>query len=491
MNDPEELNLTLLERSLEEHEHARANLSRDLKLAVVLLLAFQFFVFFRFANLSDQQFELQPQLEQAEANQQALLKVRGAVEKIETTLKNGTAQLATTLGELPQQIRNELGKLDQDLTAFRSEPLPPLRDERPMLQMQQLQIANANIDAAQPSVGRDESRFFAELAPAEREQLHGAEASSPIFRERVVRIVENQIIDPAFVDLNARAEALVVNPLTAGLAELRQQTGALATLEATGANVESWLLNADQVVTIAKGLIFSPPKEVDWWTSAVAKGNFADAAKLDTAKIADEAQAALSRSDTELKLLAERMALALNNLRQQGTQIDAELKQLQEHALALEGLIEGYAKPLAVLALEPKHLVIFYPIVLAAIVSVFAVRQVLLRRRAGTLADAYRELGVSARILAVYFTELPAVRDDRENTARPTRVLMRRLAGWLWVIPVAFAVASFAWVLASKSLSNEAPRFLYSLSAVVLVVACFILLHSSRLGAENGAEFNS
>ena len=196
MNDPEELNLTLLERSLEEHEHARANLSRDLKLAVVLLLAFQFFVFFRFANLSDQQFELQPQLEQAEANQQALLKVRGAVEKIETTLKNGTAQLATTLGELPQQIRNELGKLDQDLTAFRSEPLPPLRDERPMLQMQQLQIANANIDAAQPSVGRDESRFFAELAPAEREQLHGAEASSPIFRERVVRIVENRSSSP-------------------------------------------------------------------------------------------------------------------------------------------------------------------------------------------------------------------------------------------------------------------------------------------------------
>ena len=168
MNDPEELNLKLLERSLEEHEHARSNFSRDLKFAVVLLLAFQFFVFFRFANLSDQQFELQPQLEQAEAHQQALVEIRGAVEKIETTLKTGTTELATILGDLPRQIRNELGELNEDLTTFRSELLPLPRDELPVQQMQilQQQIPNANINAVQPSLGGNQSRFFAELTSA-------------------------------------------------------------------------------------------------------------------------------------------------------------------------------------------------------------------------------------------------------------------------------------------------------------------------------------
>lgn len=482
MNDPEELNLKLLERSLEEHEHARSNFLRDIKFAVVLLLAFQFFVFFRFANLSDQQFELQPQLEQAEAHQEALVKIRGRVEKIETTLKTGTTELASFLGNLPQQIRNGLGKLNEDLTTFREEPLPPQRDERPMqqMQMQMQQIPNMAINAVQPSSGGIESRFLAELTHAESKELHEAEASSPVFRERVVHIVEHQIIQPAFAELNDLAETLVVKPLTAGLAELRQQTAALETLKATGANVDGWLENAEQVVTVAKDLRFRPPTEVDWWTSAVAKGNFADAAKLDTARIADEARSALSRPDTELKLLAEKMESALASLRQQGTQIDAELKQLQEHALSLEGLIEGYAKPLAVLALEPKDLVIFYPVILAAIVSVFAIRQVLLRRRAATLAGVYRELGVSAHILDVYFTELPATRDRAEDSSRPVWGRVRRHAGWLWVVPAGFAIASFAWVLGSKSLGGEAPRLLYSLSAVVLVVACLILLRSSR-----------
>jgi hypothetical protein len=479
MNDPEELNLTLLERSLEEHEHARSNLSRDLKVAGVLLLAFQFFVFFRFARLSDQQFELQPQLEQTEAQHQALVEVRGAVEKIETALKAGSTELATILSDLPQRIRKDLGELDRDLTTFQSQPLPP-RDARPLQQMQmQQQIPNAAFNVARPDHAGSASRFFADLTTAESEALHGAEVSSPVFRERIVHIVEHQIIEPAFAHLNERAEELVVKPLETGLAELRQRTAALATLKANGADVEGWLANAEQVVAIAKNLRFSPPAEVDWWTSAVAKGAYADTAKLDTVRIADEARSALSRPDAELKSLAEKMESALASLLQQGSRIDAELKQLREHALSLEGLIEGYAKPLAVLALEPKDLVIFYPVILAAIVSLFAVRQVLLRRRAATLEQAYRELGVSARVLAVYFTELPE-RSDHVETARARFSQVRRFAGWLWVIPAGFAITSFACVLASKSLGGEAPRLLYSLSAVVLVMACLFLLRSSR-----------
>jgi hypothetical protein len=324
------------------------------------------------------------------------------------------------------------------------------------------------------------SVFLAELTYEESADLHGADTSSPQFRERVVHIVENRIIEPAFEELNEHANDLVVEPLANGLADLRQRTAALATLKSTGADVEGWLRNAEQVVTVAQGLKFSPPAEVDWWTSAQAKGNFANAAKLDTARIADEARSALSHPDTELKALTEKMESTIATLKQQGTRIDAELKQLREHAVSLNGLIEGYAKPLAVLALEPKDLVIFYPIILAAIVSLFAVRQVLLRRRAATLASAYRDAGVSNDILEVCFMELPRSRDHEKNAVRPAWAQARRFAGWLWVVPAGFAIASFAWVLASKSLSGDAPRLLYSLSALVLAAACVFLLRSSR-----------
>jgi hypothetical protein len=476
MKDAEELNLNLLERSLEEHENARANFSRDLKFAVVLLIVFQFFVFFRFAKLSDQQFDLRPKLEQAEAHQRALGEIRTAVDSLEAALKTGTAQLTTLLGDLPQQIRNELGRLNDDLTAFRAAPFPPPRND---MAMQMVQAPNANINAAR-SAHRSESKFIADLTFDQAAELHDVDTASPVFRERVVQIVEHQIIQPAFENLNERAAELVTAPLAKGAADLRERNAALTVLKANRADVDGWLKNADQVVTVARGLHFSPPAEGDWWTSARTKASFAKAAQLDTAKIAEEARSALSGPDSELKSLAEKMESTIAGLKQEGARIEAELKQLREHAVSLEDLIEGYAKPLAVLALVPKVLVIFYPVFLAAIVCTFAVRQILLRRRAATLAEAYRKFGASEEILAVCFTELRGTRTDEFAGERVPWSLVRRFAEWLWAIPVAFAVASFAWVLTSKSLGDEAPRLLYLLSALGLVVACVLLLRSAR-----------
>jgi hypothetical protein len=476
MNDAEELNLKLLERSLEQHENARANFFRDLKVAVVLLLAFQFFVFFRFADLSDQQFALRPKVEQAEARQHALVEIRTAVDKIEMALKTGTSELTAFLGGMPQEIRNALGQLNEDLKAFRAAPFPPPRDN---LASQMVQAPNASINTVQ-STNRVESRFLADLTFDETAELHDVDTNTPSFRERVVHIVENKIIRPAFEELNERAADLVVAPLVKGVADLRQRTTELATLKAAGADVEGWLNNAEQVVTVAQGLKFTPPAEVDWWMSARSKASFAKTAQLDTTKIAEEARSAMARPDMELKTLTDKMEAATSALKQEGTRIDDELKQLREHAVSLEGLVEGYAKPLAVLALEPRDLVIFYPVVLAALISVFAVRQILLRRRAETLARAYGEYGVSGDILALSFTELPASRARGNSPLSVGWSRLGRLAGWLWVVPAGFALASFAWVLASESLRDDAPRFLYALSALVLVAACIFLLRSSR-----------
>jgi hypothetical protein len=482
MHDANELNQKLLERSLEEHAQARSSFSRDLKVAVVLLLIFQFFVFFRFANLSDRQFELRPRLKEAQEQHEAVVTIRQAVEKMDTALKTGTTELTRFIGNMPQRIRNELEHLSEDLEKFQTAPLPSPDDTSTMMRQQ---FPNAASNAVRPSVA-SESRFFAGMSYDESVELHAAKTNSPVFRERTVRIVETQIIQPAFAELNEHAEDLVGQPLASALAELRQQTAPRALLNSTGADADGWLENAEQVVTMAKGLRFSPPKEVDWWTSAVAKGNFADAARLDTVKIAQEAGSALSRPDLELKALAEKMESSISSLKLQDAELEAQLTKLKANAASLEGLIEGYAKPLAFVALEPRDLVVFYPVILAVIVSTFLVRQVLLRRRAAILAQAYRALGVSDEMLDVYFSELPAS-SNREVTGSPSVwARSRAFAGWIWVVPAGFAIASILWVLASKSLSGDAPRFLYSLSALVLAAACVFLLRSSHGRLQTG-----
>ena len=90
---------------------------------------------------------------------------------------------------------------------------------------------------------------------------------------------------------------------------------------------------------------------------------------------------------------------------------------------------------------------------------------------------------MSNRILDISFPELPAAGSgQRTPGVLAERISSRRLAGLWWVVPAGFAVVSFGWVLASKSLGGEAPRTLYAVAALILVVACILLL---RLGDES------
>jgi hypothetical protein len=402
MKEADELNLTLLERALEEHESARANLSRDLKIAVVLLLAFQFFVFFRFTKLSDQRFALIPQVKQATAHQQALIEIGAVVDKIGASLKTGTDNLSQHLENLPQEIRNELTRLNEDLKNFKATPFPPPIERQPQstLQISQMNVA-ANVAQR---VSGNVSRFFQDLNFTDSAALHAMEPDNPRYRETIIQIVETKIIKPAFETLNRQAKDLVRAPLETGLAELDARNDAIKTLKAAGAKADDWRESAAAAVAVASQLKFTPPTELDWWMSAQTKDAVAREAILDTRKIASQAGAALSGPETEIKSLAKTMDSAITDLKAQGDRIDEQLEQLKEHAASLEGLIDGYAKPLSLLALKPKELVIFYPVVLAIVVSTFAVRQVLLRRRAAILANAYRERGVSDEIIAVCFT---------------------------------------------------------------------------------------
>jgi hypothetical protein len=473
MQDPAELNAKLLERALEYHDSARANFVRDLKIAAAALLVFQFFVFFRFTSLSDQLLDLQPKLSRAAADERALAEVQGSLDAFKDKLASGTKNLTDVLKSIPQDIRGELAELDAELGALRGREDPGL--PRPMQRMNvQNSVAQSNqaAFASRDSLGR----LLMNVTPGEQRTLREAKDNDPAYQQAVARIVEAQIIQSVFRRLNQQVNSLLTAPLTTALGELRQRTAALTTLRKTGANVDAWLSSAETVVALAAQLKFEPPPQSDWWTRAASKDAFADAAQLNTRKIADEAKAKLSQQDAELASLTRKLETTLHDLQQQETKLDAESKRLQANADTIKDLMEGYAKPLAAISLRPKDLVLFYPVVLAAVVTMFAVRQLLLRRRSAALATAYRELGISNETLALCF---PDVAPTPAGESTPVRSLWSRsrdrMGSLLWVVAVGLAVTSFGWILASKSLGAEAPRLLYLCSGAVLIGACLFL----------------
>ena len=468
MPNAEELNLKLLERALGQHEGARASFYRDVKIVAIALIVFQCFVFFRFTALSDDLFVLQPKWDQAVADQEALQQVHGALSTFKTALETGSSEMAHSLRNVPQDIRNDLGKLDDELRNIREGRAAP----RSMLQQN---IAQQSMPMDQPFAGR----FVGIVTAKEQDVLRHAKPDDPDYNEIVIRLVESQIIQPIYARLNQEREARLTKPLRDALTDLKKQEAAFTRLRATGAEVDRWLANAAGVVSATETLAFAPPDATLWWTSASTKAVVADAAQLNVAKITDEATARLRGHDQELQALASKLESTTAELQQRGTAIQAQLDQLTTNLKEIETYMESYARPLAWVALEPRELVIFYPVVLAALVAVFAFRYMKLQRRSEALAQSYRELGVASPILALSFPELSAHATEEPLASRSLRASPRLLT-FAWLIPTVLAALSFVWVLRSQSLSGEAPRILYLGSAAVLVIAGVLLFRGHR-----------
>ncbi len=77
MSQAKELDLKFLERSLQQQESARQAFFRDVKIASLLFLAFQFVIFSRFINLHEHGLRLDAQIASLRIDQQALGEVQG------------------------------------------------------------------------------------------------------------------------------------------------------------------------------------------------------------------------------------------------------------------------------------------------------------------------------------------------------------------------------------------------------------------------------
>ena len=92
----------LLERALEDQESARNAFLRDLKLALLLILAFQWLILVRFVRLSDATRNNGSQVETLKVQENATHELQTALQSLQLALRRGADLTSKRLAEMPK-----------------------------------------------------------------------------------------------------------------------------------------------------------------------------------------------------------------------------------------------------------------------------------------------------------------------------------------------------------------------------------------------------
>src|SRR5262249_31125972 len=124
----------------------------------------------------------------------------------------------------------------------------------------------------------------------------------------------------------------------------------------------------------------------------------------------------------------------------------------------------------AMLSLQAIDVVRFDPVILSIVFIYFCLRYLMIRKRSAALAGGCRVSGYSDRAVNLYFGE-PLEFSGLVQKVRPAarRLGLATLVGLVFALPAMLFAWSAARILASPALAPEAPKWLYGLSAILLI----------------------
>lgn len=482
------MNLKMLERSLDQHQEARQTFFRDLKIVGAAVLAFQFLVFFRFVNLSEQQHQLGDEIAGVRTNLLAVQEIQAQLTRLQSGLRTNTTTLIAELNATPLNLRSNIQHLEIGLNLFRGVPAlsggppPPPGPDGSALQPIPINVPNAafspmqqRMDIATPPA----FTFLAGLNTNEIQWLHGRSWNDGEFQKLVTALVERQIIQPKFKELDETRRSLLLEPFARGQKDLLALTNAWAILEPKGIHAENLRTNLDQVFASMSALRFDAPKTSDWWQTFGGKEAFIGERRLNVENIKMGAEKALLAPASEFERLANQMQEFIRQGEERAKKFAAELASLETRASAIQSLLDGYSKPLTALTLEPRKVMLYYPVVLAGLFCAFVIRFRRLQKRALWLANEYRQLGVTSDVLDACFNELlPA----RKSVFHAGRGRFAALILSLLIPPVLF-IASILWLHGRASFLAEIPAGFYASAGACVAAAIAFAIRSAARSA--------
>ena len=482
------LDLRFLERSVQQQESARQRFLRDLKIVGFLLLAFQFLVFFRFIDLSDRQEQLGAEVAQLGADREAVGEIQAQLTSLGEALQAGKNQLTEELRQAPESMRKQVQALETYIRILREGPPvgPPIGpgDRGPSPAGRGNVAFQAAPDSAPapftPLIAEElrVAAFAEDLSGTEMETLRKAKPEEKGFKDLVERIVNKTIVQPTLDDLNEMREAVLEKPFVQGksqlLAALDSQRGALERHGLTAGTIRQKL---NQVQQSLHTFQFTAPGSEPWWRTYAGKGELFRAQRIVAHEVVLQVSHVLEKPGQDLDSLVLRLAALLEERELAKRDLEGQLRKLEANLGTIQSRLETFAKPLSVVALEPRDAVVYYPVVLAAAFAFFVWRYVRLHRRVSSLAAAYREFGLSDEVLKVYLADYPGFTDaavpQRTVWGYPAATGLRVV---LCATPGILAGVSLYRILTSPSLMSAAPSFVYAIAAVCFVATYSILI---------------
>lgn len=459
-----DLDLKLLDGSLDRLENARSTFSRDLKIAAVLVLGFQFVIFFRFIDLNERQIGLDGEVSQLQDDQKAFVVIQAQLGDLQGDLQKGKGRLSERLQNLPSAMRTQIVGLEKALAELRSGRSSERASSPPPMIQTRLQRAVPK-----------ENPLIAGLSEADRKLLTNANPMDPTLQNIVKRVVEQGIIQPLFLALNGDKDRMLAKPFAEKKKLLSSALQDHAcTLEKYGARPAEIEEALKRVQGQLQALRITPPQSDRWWRTFQGKGQVSMELNIDAGHAVDEVNLELRSQERGVDLLCSHLSSLVEESQTRKDVVANKILEVQNRYKAVQEQLQSYAKPLLVIAVEPRQAVLCYPLILSALFAYFVWRFLVLGRRAQDLAARYREFGASERIVRVSFTEFPEVWGTLHSANLATWVVRA-----LSVIPGILMAASLQRISRSSDLWRDAPLRLYEIAILLYLLAFAVLIVNS------------
>ncbi len=461
------------QRALRQHENSRRIFSRDLKIAALLLLIFQFVVFFQFIELNDDKVLADWEIAHLKENKKGLQEVKNKFEAMNQTFEVDGEQLAAALKTAKSELKEKLGSLEKFISTLRDMD----KERRRRIQINKILSQDGLPFTGSPATDEALSDLV-NLSYAQRQILKTLKIKDRGYKKLVKRLVNKQLVPPILAKLNSGKNELIQKQLQDKKYQMLDLIENQRTfLEKHSIDVSSL---EDKVYILQENIYalqINLPDIDDWWTVSKNRNPNSRFLPVDIDECVDKFGNALGNVNKDLKLVGFELSPVIGILDKKVEKLNSQLAELQKRADLINLKYDSYTKPILGIIIDPKTAILFYPVILAIIFIFFVWRYLELRQRARYLNAVSRKLGLNDDISQLYFSDFMGVtRVTREEKSLGGFLLSIGPVSVLCAESGVFAVMSMFSILKSPTLNPDSPVFLYVASGICLVVTYALLI---------------
>jgi DNA repair ATPase RecN len=458
MAQQEEIEMKIIEHSMQHQENAIKGFSRELKIAAIIILLFQFGIFFRFIGLYDQSLQLNKQIEQLHEGDKTLGKIQIQLHSLKEIFK----PLEMQLKDAPAKLRDSF----KEFEIFIGEQL----QESSRIQSKESEAIQSDISV--PEFGMPS--YYDGLSKNEIDILKNPDQRAENYNDLIKRIVDKRIVQPTFEILNKQKEQLLEREFEDKKRELLTTLQSnLSTLNQFEQGLGEFEAKIHQVHNNLKTYKIKAPDSSVWWQTVRGKMQVFGTESVRINKITGE----LDKPEHDLEAFSQKLTTLIKQAENKKEKLNEEMEKLKDNYNEVETLLQRYSKPLSVIAVEPKDAVLYFPIIILGVFTYFFWRFTAIHQRRRSLMSIYKNLSLPDNYSKLFFSGFPWLLDDsakiKSYGLHHPQLFSFILLG---ILPGIFAAISLYWIFISPSLNKIAPLFLYIVAAVCFVVSYIIAI---------------